>query len=56
VATPLESPLTSTGVSRSDIVPSPTWPKSLRPQHFAAPATLTAQVWPPCASLPPAPT
>jgi hypothetical protein len=37
-------PTTSTGKKRSAVVPSPTWPKSLRPQHFTPPLDVTAQV------------
>ena len=44
--TPLLSPLTSTGVSLSICVPSPSWPTSFRPQHLTPPL-ISAQV---CAS------
>src|SRR5438309_11915128 len=33
--TPLASPVTPTGVSRSVRVPSPSWPQTLQPQHVA---------------------
>ena len=42
--TPLPSPTTSTGVRRFVVVPSPSLPTLLLPQHLAAPVT-TAQVW-----------
>ena len=44
-ATPLLSPLTSTGVVRVVNVPSPSAPKRLSPQHLRPPAVATAQVW-----------
>ena len=39
------SPTTPTGVRRSLVVPSPTWPYSFSPQHLAAPAVIRAQLW-----------
>src|SRR3989304_8907950 len=42
--TSFASPLTSTGVRRSAVVPSPSWPKVLNPQHLTPPALVTAQV------------
>ena len=44
VETPELNPDTSTGVDRSVVVPSPSWPASLWPQHLAAPPVVTAQV------------
>src|SRR5439155_12116393 len=44
-ATPLASPETATGVWRSVVVPSPSWPSALRPQHLTPPALVSAQVW-----------
>src|SRR5690606_12607607 len=44
-ATPLESPLTSTGTWRSVLLLSPSSPYSFEPQHFAPPLPVTAQVW-----------
>jgi hypothetical protein len=39
-------PATLTGVGRlGEKVPSPTWPKSFRPQQVAAPLEVIAQVW-----------
>ena len=43
-ATPLDRPTTCTGVSRLIVVPSPSWPEKLLPQHLAAPAVVTAQL------------
>src|SRR5207237_1185347 len=50
-ATPLASPETSTGVWRSVVVPSPSWPQSLLPQHLTPPALVRAQVWSPPAAI-----
>src|SRR5207249_1684907 len=36
---------TRTGVNRSVVVPSPSWPSTLRPQQKAVPAAVTPQVW-----------
>src|SRR5438105_127328 len=45
MATTLVRPLTATGVSRFVvIVPMPSWPRLLAPQHFAEPSASTAQV------------
>ena len=44
-STPLASPLTGTGVSRCVVVPSPTWPYPLYPQHCTPPPLVSAQVW-----------
>src|SRR6266511_571052 len=44
-ATPLLRPTTSTGVERSTVVPSPSWPRSLEPQHLTPPALVSAQPW-----------
>src|SRR2546428_5554873 len=43
--TPLVSPTTSTGVERSLVVPSPSSPSMLSPQHLTPPALVSAQVW-----------
>src|SRR5690348_715050 len=45
--TPLFSPTTSAGVSRSTVFPSPNCPSSLSPQHFTPPLVVRAQVWAP---------
>src|SRR5437867_2813251 len=42
--TPLARPKTSTGVWRSVVVPSPSMPNPLSPQHLAAPALVVAHV------------
>jgi hypothetical protein len=42
--TPLVNPLTSPGVLRWVVVPSPNRPYSLFPQHFAPPTLVNAQV------------
>ena len=44
-ATPLVSPVTSTGVARFVVVPSPSWARKLSPQHLRPPAGVTAHVW-----------
>ena len=33
------------GIALSTVVPSPSWPSLLRPQHFTSPASVNAQVW-----------
>src|SRR6266498_3682884 len=38
-------PTTPTGVSRSVLVPSPSWPESFQPQHATRPALVSAQLW-----------
>jgi hypothetical protein len=43
--TPLAKPWTATGVLRSVVVPSPSWPRLLYPQHTASPAFMTAQLF-----------
>ena len=44
-ATPEVRPETSTGVALYDVVvPFPSWPETLLPQHFAPPPVVTAQV------------
>src|SRR5207247_1986494 len=43
-------PITSTGVALSIVVPSPNWPKSLRPQHLRPPASVRPHVWAPPAA------
>src|SRR4029450_5281612 len=42
--TPPERPETSTGLLRITVVPSPTWPLKLAPQHLAEAAVVTAHV------------
>src|SRR5687768_17451006 len=42
--TPLESPETSTGVVLGVLVPLPSCPKKLLPQHLTAPVPLSAQL------------
>src|SRR5436190_24342705 len=58
--TPLLSPLTPTGVYESFVVPLPSWPNELRPQHLTAPLLKSAHVWPPPIAIaitaPPSPT
>src|SRR5438046_2506195 len=44
-ATPLERPVTVTGVELAVVVPSPSWPLTLFPQHFTLPTVVMAQVW-----------
>ena len=47
-ATPLVSPITSTGVVLKllgPLVPSPSSPEPLRPQHLTPPTVVRAQVW-----------
>src|ERR1043166_1138100 len=43
--TAVVSPFTSTGVRRWVVVPSPTWPLPLRPQHLVPPLVVNAHVW-----------
>jgi hypothetical protein len=43
-ATPLASPETATGDRLSVSVPSPSWPYSLKPQHFTPPEVSNAHV------------
>src|SRR5207244_1683517 len=50
-ATPLGSPETATGAWRWIVVPSPSWPEPLSPQHLTPPALVSAQVWPPPAEI-----
>ncbi len=45
--TPEVSDGTSTGVELFTIVPLPSCPKELLPQHFTPPALVNAQVWAP---------
>jgi hypothetical protein len=49
---PLPRSNTFTGVVDPVVVPSPSWPLSLRPQHRTWPAVVMAQVWPPKLSAP----
>ena len=37
-------PMTVTGVAESMVLPLPSWPESLCPQHCTAPVLVTAQV------------
>ena len=49
---PVESPVTATGVALSVVVPLPSWPKTLSPQHLTVPPVLvSAQVWKPPAAI-----
>ena len=50
-ATPLPRPETVTGEWRSVVVPSPSWPERLSPQHWTAPALVSAHVWIPPAAI-----
>ena len=43
--TPEPKPTTSTGVGREVLVPSPSWPKALYPQHLTPPLIVSAQMW-----------
>src|SRR5665213_449938 len=43
--TPLVKPVTSAGVLRSILVPSPNWPAKLKPQHLTPPACVSAHEW-----------
>ena len=43
-AMPLLSPITSTGVERSVVVPSPNWPYRFHPQHPIPPPVVAAHV------------
>src|SRR5215210_6575416 len=50
-AAPLANPETPTRVKRGYFVPSPSWPLRLAPQHFSAPAVVSAHVcFPPAAT------
>src|SRR3990172_8273091 len=42
---PLARPETSTGVLLQVVVPLPSWPSSLEPQHLTPPPVVSAQVW-----------
>src|SRR5207244_9008719 len=44
-AAPLVSAETSTGACRPVVVPSPSSPRSFRPQHLTPPPLVNAQVW-----------
>src|SRR3954447_18231346 len=44
-------PATRTGVVLLTLVPSPSWPSPLAPQHQAAPLPVSAQVWEPPAAM-----
>src|SRR5450830_575015 len=48
--TPLDRPLTATGARRCVVVPSPSCPKLLLPQHHTPPPLVSAQVWEPPAA------
>ena len=43
--TPLASPLTATGVGLLVVLPLPSWPSKLLPQHCTPPPLVRAQVW-----------
>ena len=45
IATALVRPATLTGEERSVVVPSPSWPRSLKPQHETVPSARSAHVW-----------
>src|SRR3954469_7136252 len=45
--TPLVMPLTSTGVMRLFVVPSPSSATTLLPQHLTPPLVVSAHVWSP---------
>src|SRR2546427_654717 len=49
---PEARPETLTGVDLNLVVPFPSWPKSLAPQHFAPPAVVRAHVCRPPAQIP----
>ena len=49
--TPLGRPFTSTGTRLSVVVPSPSSPSRLRPQHLTPPESVSAQVWSPLALI-----
>src|SRR5207253_561509 len=38
-------PMTRTGTSRTSVVPSPSWPCPLSPQHATPPSPMSAQLW-----------
>src|SRR5262245_8392011 len=42
--TPALNPLTATGVTLGVVVPSPSWPAELLPQHFTPPVVVSAHV------------
>src|SRR5262245_1023585 len=42
--TSFSSPETSTGLGRSILLPSPSWPYRFQPQHLTPPASVSAQV------------
>ena len=44
IAMALDKPETVTGTDELFVVPSPSWPKSLYPQHWTVPAEIKAQV------------
>jgi hypothetical protein len=44
-ATPDDNPITFTGVVLAVVVPFPSWPYALSPQHRTPPAVVTAHVW-----------
>lgn len=44
LTTPVDNPTTSTGVSRLVVVPSPSCPRLLDPQHLTPPAVVSAHV------------
>ncbi len=44
-ATPLDRPVTGTAVALLVVLPLPSWPFPLLPQHWTPPALLIAQAW-----------
>src|SRR3990172_8874048 len=42
---PLARPETSTGLLLSVVVPLPSWPEPLEPQHLTPPSLVSAHVW-----------
>ena len=49
IATAVLRPVTTTGVDALVVVPLPSWPEALAPEHLAVPLASTAHEW-----LPPA--
>src|SRR5262245_18487421 len=55
-ATPLDSPSTGIGTLDGVVLPLPSWPTVLEPQHSTPPPVVSAQVWlPPAATAATAP-
>ncbi len=51
ISATLASPLTATGVVLLVVVPLPSWPLPLLPQHFTVASFSRAQVWEPPAAI-----